>query len=50
MPSKINSVAISKTNVMNLELLFDPEYYMETLSTYKSAKAFLEKYPNFSFL
>jgi len=31
----------------NLELLLKPEYYTETLLTYKSAKVFLEKYPNF---
>lgn len=47
MPSKINSVAIGKTNAINLEPLLKPEYYTETLLTYKSAKAFLEKYTNF---
>ena len=41
------AVCIGETNAINLELLLKPEYYAETLLTYKSAKAFLEKYPNF---
>lgn len=39
-----------ETNAINLELLLKPEYYTETMQTYKLVEDFLEKHSNCSFL
>ena len=46
----IPAACIGDNYATNLELLLSEEYYTETMQTYKLTKAFLEKYPNCSFL
>ena len=41
------TVSDGDNNATNLELLLEPEYYTETMQTYKLVKLFLEKHPSF---